>query len=431
LKKLEDRVYGFHFSGTEYEIIFKSDDMGFVRYDGRSKKVFYLTPHPVVDKPKDSVTYVLEGCPAPDPKKLIRILSKESVKELVAPAEKKSLIYGERVTTYVHSWEEVNPNKVFRRRDLLYEDYVYFFNAGFVASVPDAMIEPVAHAMAIYSASSPIVGANDKGGINAAIRYGKKTPLWTQFNSMLDVIPNELKQTRSPFFYKYGQKEQIISPLASSEVNLAYPDPRELLAQIPISLIRMDANRTDSYKEYATDIMPHVRAYELDILLFTPALSRQAEKWLQEAIYELKSNIENTEYMVYNQDIGMAVPKIAASIARLHFDDSITKDHIDEAFDTWADAYFDSIYWDTRVASGDDLIKVRKLGTNAKKLYFHLLEHYSVGEDIPKTALRTNVPLHDFDLENAIESLLQNGAIFYSNLNNFKILEINKNLWER
>jgi hypothetical protein len=152
---------------------------------------------------------------------------------------------------------------------------------------------------------------------------------------------------------------------------------------------------------------------------------------MQEAIYQLQEMVNQSQYMSYNQDMGMALPKISASLARLHFDTEIKKDHIKEAFNTWLEAYQESIFWETRAASPEDLIKVRKLGSDAKKLYFYLLEKYSVGELIPKTMLYEKGPVSAFYLEEAIESLLKNGAIYYPDLNHFKILETNKDVWQR
>ncbi|KKH15820.1 hypothetical protein [Methanosarcina mazei] len=429
--ELDDRVYGFEFSGLEYQIIFKGLDMGFVRYIGRSKSKFYFTPLPFTNENRTGITYYLdEGCPAPEPKKLILVTHSEEFIEKKQP-EDNSLFFQTEVSKVVKAWEEKDPNTIFRRRNLLYEDYVNYFQEGFRANAPDVQIEPISCAMAIYSASSPVLGANEKGGINAALRYGKEMKLWTRFIDLVKIVPRELKQTTSPCFFKYAKEEQIINPLASEEVNLAYPDPKELLAQIPISLLRLEADTSDSYKKFVQETLPHVRAYELDALLFTPDITHSADKWMEEAIYELQTTIEQSEFMNYNQDMGMALPKISASLARLHFDTEIKKEHIKEAFETWGEAYQSSFYWDTRAASPENLIKARRLGMDAKKLYFHILEHYSIGELIPKSMLRETGLVSEFCLDDAISSLLKNGAIYYPDLHHFKLIEIRNDVWQR
>jgi len=127
----------------------------------------------------------------------------------------------------------------------------------------------------------------------------------------------------------------------------------------------------------------------------------------------------------------MALPKISASLARLHFDTEIKKEYIKEAFETWVEAYQSSFYWDTRAACPEDLIKTRRLGVDAKNLYFHMLEHYSIGEPIPKSALRETGLVSEFYLDDAISSLLKNGAIYYPDHHHFKLIEIRNDVWKR
>lgn len=425
LKALDDRTYGFEFSGSEYTLLFKSDDMGFVRFDGKSRTKFYLDPSPFFPNPRNEV-YVLDGCPVPLKQKLIRILAKNEDSFITGKAGD----YQKQIIKYVRSWEEVDPNTLFRRENIYFDEYVDFFADSFKTTIAGDIVDPIASTMAIYTASSHVLGCNEKGGINTAVRYAGKTKLWDNFKKLLNPIPNEFKKASSNYFFKYGEQEQIVNPLASSEVNLAFRDPKELIAQIPISLIKLDVNNSESYKENFQYLLPFIRAYELDALLFTPDISPQVGKAIEDLVYEIKETVDKNPHMTYNQDIGAAVPKISSSLARLHHSPGVTKDHVRETKTTWFDSYEHAIFWDTRAASPEDLIHTGRMGSDAKQLYYHLLNKYGLDDKIPRAALREkDVPVSEFHLDDAINQLLLNGAIFYPDLYHFKLIELSPSAW--
>ncbi|MDD2340508.1 MAG: hypothetical protein PHG79_09730 [Methanosarcina sp.] len=428
-KSLSDRSIGYEFSGIENELL-KRDNIGFVRFDGRSKNKFYLDPSPFYPYPLDEV-YIVDGCPVPPRRKLIRILTHDTdeVKtDTVGIQAKRSLYCSRQIIKYVHSWEEVNPNRIYRPQMIDHAEYINFFGDAFSSRFNPDMIDPVAHTMAIYTVSSPIIGSNNKGGINSSINYGNDNDLWNKFTTLMNVIHPEFKNTRSTHFYKYGKKEEILNPVASEEVSLAFDNPKRLVVQMPISLVQMKLKDSYLQKLNYDHLLPMMIGHNIDSLLFTPDLPPHLNKFIEHKIYELKEHTEQSEFISYNQDIGMALPKVSASIARLFFEPEITKDHIKQALDTWFESVEHSFFNESRSMHRTDVKRWGKHGT--KELYKWLLDNYGLNVLILIKEIYEKKPFPEYMLDELIPELLNKGLAYAPDPDHIKLLELSNQEWK-
>ena len=427
-KGLSARERGYELSGIEKELN-RRDNIGFVRFDARSKTKFYLDPSIFLPTRKNEVYYI-DGCPIPKSRKLIRILTYDTdeVKtETEGILKGKSLYCNRLIEKYVHSWEEVNPNHIYRPEGIDYEEYVNFFGDAFSSRFKTDMVDPVANTMAIYTVSSPMIGSNNKGGINSSINYGNDEKLWNQFTKLLNVIHPEFKSTRSTHFYKYGKKEEILNPIMSEEVSLAYNNPERLVVQMPISLVQMELKKSYLQKLNYDHMLPMMRARNIDSLLFTPDLPPHLNKFIEENIYELKERAERSEFISYNQDVGMALPKISASIARLKFDTEITKEHIGTALDSWYESYEHSMFNESRSMHQTEVKRWGKHGT--RDLYNWLLDNYGLNVLIPKKEIYERKPFPEYMLDELLPELLNKGMAYSPDPDHIKLLELSHDEW--
>lgn len=266
--------------------------------------------------------------------------------------------------------------------------------------MPDEVLFANAESMAVYTASSPLIGANNKGGINTAINYGKNKKIWSKFISLLNIVPKEFTNTRSSLFYKFQEKEEIVNPVASSEVSLAFNNPEKLVAQMPLCLVQIDLMKSNLVKLDYAHLLPFARAYHIDTLFFTPELPRNLIRYMDDKVHEVREKVETSLYPGYQQDMGMVVPKVSASMARLRFSQEITKDLIDHSVLTWEDTFSHVAH-----AASTQLNQTAKdisLFPNSRKLYFWLVDHYGYNVNIPKKKIYASKLFHVFELEEAV-----------------------------
>lgn len=412
-KSLKNREYGFEFSGTEHSLIFEHDNMGFVRFDGRSKRIFHLDPSPFLPSPKREI-YLLETCIQPEEGELIKVKSVETENVI----QGKFGNFTNTKINYVRDWEKVSPNKLIHRKTLHPEEFIDFFKLPFIGISDD--VEPIAHCLALYSASSPLIGANNKGGIDTAMITRKHQ--WSAFKRLMTLIPNEFKKTNANYFYGIMEKEKKTNPLKSSEVSLAFQNPTELFVQIPVTL-NVELKPAEFYKENVDFQAPMMRSHLLDILLFQPKISSKIDSYLTESIYDMVDTVASAGIMPYKQDLGSASSKLSSAFARLNFEDNVTKESIKESKSIWEDMFVRSQKMNTSNLSVD---KQLKLSFDAQNLYSILEDVFGIEVMIPIEDIPKHTKFKKWTLDDAITELRLRGAIYSPNNEHIKLMDLKK-----
>ncbi|HIH73950.1 MAG TPA: hypothetical protein HA306_01215 [Methanosarcina sp.] len=433
MSQLTERMYGYELSGVEYQLIFNKTDLGFVRI--LNKKEFCLDPSPFLNAPR-AIVYVIDDCPMPEERQLIRVTTTEQEERITGNLPKAGKTYNlsKTVYKYVRSWEEVDPNviKIRKTREdygdeqdhyLETVEFIDYFGLPFKSLDPDNPIEPISNTLAFYAASSQVIGPNSKGGVNAAVRCIDKA--WKVLEKRIfPLIPDEFKKTSSVNFYKYGVTEEIVNPLRSKEVNHAYPNPDKLNSEILISLGQYELRPYKDYREDLTYLRPMARAFQLDMLLFSPRTTTKTDKVMLDNVYDMRNKVLNAGYDVNKIDLGMTVPKLSASYARMNLKPEISKEHIESAYHFWFDAFEQALGYTQLQTSSADQSDISRLGSGALTLYTYLEETYGVETAIPKTAVYETKIMSAYLLEEAIEKLLARGFMIYPNTKEFKLLSL-------
>ncbi|WP_292468310.1 hypothetical protein [Methanolobus sp.] len=408
---LKNREFGYELSGVEHKLIFESDEMGFVRFDGRSRRLFYLDPSPFLSTPKRDIYIIAdESVPIPKMNDLIKVTSFET--ERVVKGTFDNLVNID--VRYVKAWIKIDPNKLLHRKVMDQEEYINFFKHPFNRA--DENIDSISQCLAICSVSSNAIGINEKGGIDSGI-IAKKSG-WNSFLSLQKVIPREFKSVKSPYFYSSSAVEKKINPLGSMEVNLSILMPKETFVHLPIVF---DAEMRPK-SDYSADVsfeIPFVRAHLLDTLMFQPEITQKAEKCLTDRIYEMTETFTSSHNFVYKQDLGDAAPKLGSSIARMNFSNEVSVANVREGFDIWMDMFVHaSKFKKSNLSSGE----IFRLPKEAAQLYLQLEDTFGIDVIISMKDVETISLLSPFELSNAIAALRNAGAIYSPRLDFIKIL---------
>ena len=408
-KSLKNREYGFEFSGTEYSLIFEHDNMGFVRFDGRSNKIFHLDPSRFLPTPKNE-KYILEQCKPPKHGDLIRVTSVET--ETVV--RQKFGLFNNVEIKYVRAWEKVNPNKLIHRKVLHTDEFIDFFTIPYVGISDD--IEPIAEGLALYCTSSHLTGSNNKGGIDAAMLTGKNQ--WSAFKNLMSIIPNNFKKPTSMNFYGMMEKEQNIQPLNSLEVSRAFKNPNDLSVHIPVTL-NVEFKKSEYYKKNIDFQIPMMRSHLLDALLFKPEIQSNAESYVIDTMYNMIDKVENTKTMTYKQNLGNLTPKLSSGFARLEFRDEVTKNDIKESTVWWEDMFERS--QQVKALNFPKTQSKRSIG--AQNLYYDLQNIFGFESVFSMDRIKEETKYSEWILEDAIAELQECGAVYSPTNDNLKLID--------
>lgn len=408
-KSLKNREYGFEFSGTEYSLIFEHDNMGFVRFDGRSNKIFHLDPSRFLPTPKNE-KYILEQCKPPKHGDLIRVTSVET--ETVV--RQKFGLFNNVEIKYVRAWEKVNPNKLIHRKVLHTDEFIDFFTIPYVGISDD--IEPIAEGLALYCTSSHLTGSNNKGGIDAAMLTGKNQ--WSAFKNLMSIIPNNFKKPTSMNFYGMMEKEQNIQPLNSLEVSRAFKNPNDLSVHIPVTL-NVEFKKSEYYKKNIDFQIPMMRSHLLDALLFKPEIQSNAESYVIDTMYDMIDKVENTKTMTYKQNLGNLTPKLSSGFARLEFRDEVTKNDIKESTVWWEDMFERS--QQVKALNFPKTQSKRSIG--AQNLYYDLQNIFGFESVFSMDRIKEETKYSEWILEDAIAELQECGAVYSPTNDNMKLID--------
>ncbi|WP_319507145.1 hypothetical protein [uncultured Methanolobus sp.] len=410
-QSLKNREFGYELSGVEHKLIFDNDEMGFVRFDGRSRRLFYLDPSPFLPTPKREFYIIADGSvPKPNNNDLIKVTSFET--ERVVKGTFDNLVNID--VRYVHAWEKINPKKILHRKVMDQEEYVNFFKHPFNRA--DEKIDSISQCLAMCSVSSNAIGINEKGGIDSGI-IAKKSG-WDSFLSLQKLVPGEFKSAKSPYFYSSSEVEKKINPLGSMEVNLSILMPKETFVHVPI-VFDAEMRPKSAYSADLSFEIPFVRAHLLDALMFQPEITQKAEKCLTDRIYEMTETFTNSPNFLYKQDLGDAAPKLGSSIARMNFSNEVSVDNVREGFDIWMDMFAHASKFQKSNLSPRDIFRLPK---EAAQLYLQLEDNFGIDMVISMTDVETMSLLTPFELSNAIAALRSAGALYSPRIDFIKLL---------
>jgi hypothetical protein len=397
---LDKRWHGYELSGTEMQLIFDHDDIGFIRYDRRSRNKGYLDPSPFLLTPKRDV-YEFECEQLPREGDLIEVLSLETEKKVVGPEHKWDYLY----VKYVKDWVKVSPNKYIQSKTMKPDEYTEFFGEPFKGN-EKTDIDELAFCMALSSVSSPMIGANGKGGIDTGV-FGKKE-VWGPFKDVMGLIPSDFRKVKSKYYYEQAEKDVTTNPATSKEVNLSMLRPKSTAIHIPM-LIDGEVRSRKQYRENVLYQIPWMRAYMLDTLLFEPEpSSKKVDKIMVDMLHSILNEITSTKSMAYNIDVGSTAFKLSSAFARLKLSDVFTEADVIECGERWMNSYHHSMKMET---TGMDTEHMFKLKSDEFRLFEELRDKYGLEVIIPKSALRDIQTVDIWLIEEAYNGLRQKGVL--------------------
>jgi len=393
---LYDRWQGSELSVLEKELIFNRDNTGFVQYDTKDGKYFYLHPSPFLNSPKNEI-FCAESCDPPAENTFVEV-DIESKRAYPLKGSQKHI-----TVKTVCSWKPFDPSPLAGRRKILdYEEIVHYFTMPFRGE--EHTIEQIAKCSALYSLSSPPI-VNEVGGINAAV-LGKKAQ-WNTFKGLMKVIPQDFFRSSSRYYYYISDHEKCTVGSGCEEINRAIYRPEEYIMDIPLVVEdTAPAKMSKDYRDLINEGQPFITSYILDALLIKPDPMSTVEKTITDAIYTIREEYKRTGYSPYKQNLGDAVPKLTSSIARLQRASKATQSDVRDVVELWLDMHSKAnrIYTSPlKVSKRYDLLDT------ARKLYVELHDIYGLEFWIPLDEAIARTTLHPEDFMVSLESLIFTG----------------------
>ncbi|MBN1195218.1 MAG: hypothetical protein JXA08_07740 [Methanomicrobiaceae archaeon] len=396
---LYDRWVGAELSVVEREMLFNDAyaDTGFVIHYSNDGKLFQLLASPFLENKDPATIYFAESC-SPPPEHIFAEVDVVSEKEIWN--EKTGA--NNSIKT-IDSWKPFDPTPLAAQRRILDHEEVVQHFTHLIRGEED-IIHQIATCSALYALSSP-PGVTGTGGITTAV-FGKKFQ-WDLFTDSLAVIPDEFRAIHSPYYYFISAREKKRQGDGSEEISLAILKPKKTIADIPLEIGETD-ERTflRGYRKTLQEENAIVTAYMLDSLLLKPEPSARAEQIITDAIYELRDDVKKGGRAPYNQNLGDAIPKLSASLARLHHNSEVEDTLVKQSVGLLLDMHHRVIK-----IHGTPLkiSEAYRLSGDARKLYFTLYETFGADYWIPSEDALAVVRLDPAEFETSIDSLCREG----------------------
>ncbi|AFV24497.1 hypothetical protein Mpsy_2293 [Methanolobus psychrophilus R15] len=412
-RSLDNRWRGYELSGTEMKLIFENDNIGFVRYNIGYKTKAYLDPSPFKKTPKREV-YVFECENLPKEGELIEVITLETdEKNFEGPVHNCIRV----VIKYVKDWRKLSPNKYIQSKAMKRDEYTDFFGQPFRGNNKNS-VEDLSFCMALSTVSSPMIGANGKGGIDTGI-FGKKD-VWSSYKDVMGLIPSDFKRAQSKYYYNQTEKDALINPVNSKEINMSLLTPKSTAIHIPI-LVDGEVRRKSQYKENVLYQIPIIRAYMLDTLLFEPQpASEKVEKRVVDMIHSILNKVSSTQSMACNIDVSSTASKLSSAFARLKLSDVFTEADVIECGDIWLDMYHHSLKIEKAGIDVDHLFKLRP---DEFRLYQELQDMYGLEEPIPMSVLKDVKSVEFWLIEETFDILRKKGIVYCPNMETFRLID--------
>jgi len=407
---LSNREWGFQLSGIEYSLTFEKEDMGFVRFADRAQKLFYLDSSPFLDTVKPEL-YVLENGLSPKRGELIEVTVSQTDSEVIPEKD----VYKRMKYKFVKDWQKSDPNKLIHRKTVDKYEFKEFFSRPFKPTNEENIDfnHTVGFCLSLYAVSSPQISDFEKGGLHSGM-LGRKRE-WNTVKRIMNVIPNEFKQVSSRNFYRILDNEERINPIDSTEVSLAYFNPSKIPIQIPVV---MDVEPVSDFYNIDYEI-PMIRSHILDAILHQPEIPKKLESYVTDCVYNLIDDVKKIGRIPYKQDLSV-IPKLSLAIARINFENELTKNDAIECVDLWGEMFKKA----KKITSTQlDSKNIYKLSKNARKVYIDLHEIFGKDVMINRENLATRLKISEWDLEDILLELNQKGAIFSPGIKQIRILD--------
>ena len=396
---LQDRSRGFEFSEFEKELIFRRENTGFVQYVSKDGKLFSLNPSPFFESVKNE-HFFAESCDPPPNKTFIEVEVSSSDVAYIQTHDS----FRKDVLKKISGWKPFDPRQISQRQKLIAHDQIIeFFSYPFQRH--DDITESISTCAALYAFSSPPI-TDDAGGVNAAI-LSKKTH-WDAFKRPMNIIPREFFLQGSKYFYCISAKEKLIHQSKSEEINLAFLNPEKLMADIPIVIEDISIKRMYGIqKDDIEDNRKFITAYLIDSLMIKPNPMETVVRQVTDAVYEIRDEYLRSGISSYRQNLGDAIPKLSASIARLHLDAEVKPDYVKKVIELWKEMHHRVRY---RMGDSLSISKYYEFSDNTRKLYTELHDIYGKEYPIPmQEVIKITSLKNDTDFSHALNELVERG----------------------
>jgi len=396
---LQDRSRGYEFSEFEKELIFRRENTGLVQYISKDGKLFSLNPSPFFESMKNE-HFFAESCDPPPNNTFVEVEVSSSDYAYSQTHDG----FRKDVLKKIGGWKPFNPSQLSQRQKLIAHDQIIeFFSQPFQRH--DDITERISTCAALFAFSSPPITEN-VGGVNAAI-LSKKIQ-WDAFIRPMNSIPREFFQSDSKYFYCISAKEKLIHQSKSEEINLAFLNPEKLMADIPIVIEDISIKRMYGIqKDDIEDNRKFITAYLIDSLMIKPNPMETVVKQVTDAVYEIRDEYLRSGISPYRQNLGDAIPKLSASIARLHLDAEVKPDYVKKVIDLWKEMHRRVRY---RMGDSLSISKYYEFSDNTRKLYAELHDIYGKEYPIPMQEVINVTSLkNDTDFNHALNELVERG----------------------
>lgn len=406
LPLLKDRNRGYEFAASEYNLIFRIENTGYVRYKDKEKGLFYLDPSPYYGDPRSQI-YAVKSGEFPPKDKLIEATVTETEKFYELKGQELDPV----LVKYIIGWKTINPNKI-RGKDLASTEEFLEFLSTPVKNPNFYNIEDFRYCLGMCAISAPQITDLEKGGVNTvALDTHRDRQKWAAFKRILGIVPQEFRQPSSKNFYKFFENNEEIYPLNSREVNLSYFDVTDVPIHLPIPL-NMAFKTYGEYKKSFEEYLPIARAYMMNSLLFQPYVPEKVEKRMENAMYFILEEISSKEDIPYYQDIGSVIPKLATSFARLNFKSWVTLNDLKTSTGLWSDV-MDGVRHNVSELNKMSTDNLYRLSPEAEVLLKEITELDDAGMNLLLSTVKSNTKLLDFTFDNALKKLKVNGFIYF------------------
>lgn len=398
--KLDERIYGSQLSTIERELLFKRDNTGFVRFDGNSRRTFYLDPSPFLRSNKNEVFYMASG-KAPARNSLVEVQVTGS--EVVHRGAKGG--FSKTTVKFVSGWESIAPASISKTRSLLdFEEVIDWLKMPYVGD--KGVLDCIGMGSALYVSSAPPYSRH-VGGINAAVLGKQKS--WNGYTgSMNTVIPSDFRRASSDYYYKLSEQDRDIGPEGKREVSLSCLNPAITPMQLPIILDIEDVKSKGRINEYCKEDYPVLSAHLIDSLLVNPSIPGKLEPYIAEKTYELKNDLMDMGGLPYNQDLGSAISLMGLAYARLQHRTECSKEDVKEVFEFWTDMTHNASRELSTPASLTELYSLRR---DESTLYKDLCSAFGTDVDVPVMEAKKATALSEPAFEGALQKLNLKGYV--------------------
>jgi hypothetical protein len=396
---LQDRSRGYEFSEFEKELIFRRENTGLVQYISKDGKLFSLNPS-LFFEPMKNEHFFAESCDPPPNNTFVEVevSSADPTYTQTHDGFRKDILKN------ICGWKPFDPSQIAQRQKLIAHDQIIqFFSHPFRCH--DDITESISTCAALYAFSSPPI-TDATGGVNAAI-LSKKTQ-WEAFKRPMNIIPREFFQADSKYFYCISAKEKLLHQNKSEEINLAFLNPEKLMADIPIVIEDISINRIYGVqKDDIEDNRKFITAYLIDSLMIKPNPMETVVRQVTDAVYEIRDEYLRSGISPYRQNLGDAIPKLSASIARLHLDAEVKPDYVKKVIKLWKEMHRRVRY---RMGDSLSISKYYEFSDNTRKLYTELHDIYGKEYPIPmQEVIKFTSLKNEMDFNHSVNELVERG----------------------